>query len=89
MIKQPKKHIPMTTSSFLPKFNQAVKIAGSISMIILASAFFLILGIALGKIEPSGSTVEVVVKFFLDTPWVTITLSALAMYAVILFWIKK
>jgi|GEM_PF-2134400 len=77
------------TSSFFTKFNQAIKIAGSISMIILAAAAFLILGVMLGEIQPSGSTAEEVVKFLWNTPWATLVLTALAVYAMILFWIKK
>jgi len=78
-----------TASSFFTKFNQAIKIAGFISVIILAAACFLIVGIMLEKIKPNGSTVEVIVLFFWNTPWATITLAALAVYAMILFWIKK
>jgi hypothetical protein len=77
------------TSSFFTKFNQVIKIAGSISMIVLALACFLIVGIALGQIQPSGSTAEEVVKFLWNTPWATLVLVALAVYAMILFWIKK
>jgi len=78
-----------TASSFFTKFNQAIKIAGSISMIILAGACLLIAGIMLEKIQPNGSTAETVVIFLWNTPWATLTLAALAVYAMILFWIKK
>jgi len=58
-------------------------------MIVLAGACLLLVGVMLGKVQPSGSTAEVVVKFLWDTPWATLVLVALAGYAMILFRIKK
>jgi hypothetical protein len=78
-----------STSTFLNVLTWTVKISGGISMFILSSIAILILGVILGKIEPNGSTIEVVAQYIMTTPWLSITMIVLAILATIMFWRKK
>lgn len=58
-------------------------------MLILSAVAILILGVILGKVEPNGSTLEVVAKGIMTTPWLSISMITLSVWAAILFWRKK
>ena len=76
-------------STFVNVLTWTVKISGSISMLVLGAVALLILGVLLGKVEPNGSTIEIVARYIMTTPWLSIVMIVLAILATIMFWRKK